>query len=1372
MRAFASDAETFGALDLKLFGSYLYARHPSTDVRCVSYCLIEDNIRGPVKTWFPGDPPPPELVAIEHDNEALSYTYNDAFDRQIHQEILARRYGWPWIPLERRRCIQAATLVRALPASLDAAAAALGLTTRKSPKAVALMKRLAKPRRQSAKERKAGKPLDFSATPEEIVEHAEYNRCDVMMMLDVADRIGLLSAEEQATWELDQVINARGVQVDIMLLEAALLLEQEAKREVRAGIAELTNGVVTTAAQRDRMLAWLAERGCKISNLRKATVAEALLEPKLTASVRRLLELRQQGAGTAALKFATLRRWTAEQGEPRIRFAYRYHGASSGRFTSLGCQLHNLRKPELVDLSGAIAAVKAGSLSELRRRGFERPLDALGQIARAVPIAALMHRLFIADLSGIESRAAASIVGDMRTLEQWRTFDRSGRAEDDLYFITGTTTFHQPPETARKAGKTGELAFQYQGGVGAYRRITGDNTTSDEIIASRRDAWRYDHREHTQFWGLAIFQAVQAIQNPGQDFSARCVNFRFDPETKFLELTLPSKRKLFYPRAELIEDAEYGSVSFTFLDASGGGAGRMYHERRGGGAFGGLLLENITQAFCRDIFVAGMLRLEAAGYAVVMHTHDEYVCEVPDGFGSLEQFLTLITTPPEWAPGLPIAAKARISNRLIEIVEPKQAATVITDNIVANAIADLEEEDESDVEDDAPEQTPALEPSEPAPQPLLHACTHCHRDPDGSEQPSAYNDAWLHPGCVDAFIDTRMAEEGILRSESAEPKPEPRQPSDGNGSDGFEGFNVATFLHPHVATPKAPTPFTASAQDGNGYAHGEHAAGPTTAEYIYKDARGRLYMRVARTAGHTFPTFHWSDGQWASGWPKEVVPYRLPELLVAPADELVLICEGEKDVDSAARYGFVATTNPGGAEKWQPELAQYFQGKQRVVIVEDHDTAGERNTTTIIAALRDIVPTIGVVRFPELGPGGDLSDFFAAGGTKAYLLTRIETALKAGTAAPYVLINLHNVSLKAQAWLWRGHYPIGALELTTGVVGLGKGLLQCDIIARITTGANWPDGSSGPIPGRVMVLTAEDRKEDYRRRCQAAGADLRKIEILDCVRRNERDELFLLGQDLDKLELACRQLGDVSLVNIDPITAFMGSGRGFDSHRATDVRSQLHPLAKLAERLNIAFGAVTHPPKGAASRAALDSFIGSQAFIAAARVGHYCIAELGPEDDRGFRRPTGRILFTTPKASHSAQPLTLAFRREVVRIGYDAQAGEWIEAPRIVWDPQPLDLTADEAIASNREARGDGRKMRLAPVREFLRDLLANGPMLVKTITERGAALGFKLSQLRRARQDIGAKAFKRQGGNLDSPWMWAMPEHVPPGSVEQNDEN
>jgi DNA polymerase len=254
-----------------------------------------------------------------------------------------------------------------------------------------------------------------------------------------------------------------------------------------------------------------------------------------------------------------------------------------------------------------------------------------------------------------------------------RTFDRTGAPEDEPYFRTGTSTFAQPPETARKAGKTGALAFQYQGGIIAYRKAARDQETSDAVIAARRDAWRRDHPEYAQFWRLALFQAVQAIRHPGQEFTAKAITFQFDHTTGFLEITLPSKRKLAYPCAELIEDEQYGTTSFTFLDTSGNSKGRMYHTRKGkeGGAFGGLLLENITQAVCRDIFVEAMPRLEAAGYEITMHTHDDYVCEVPEGFGSLEEFLAIITTPPSWAPDLPIAAKGRISGRFIEIVEAK-----------------------------------------------------------------------------------------------------------------------------------------------------------------------------------------------------------------------------------------------------------------------------------------------------------------------------------------------------------------------------------------------------------------------------------------------------------------------------------------------------------------------------------------------------------------------------------------------------------------------------------------------------------------------------------------------------------------------------
>src|SRR6266436_1002888 len=108
MRILYFDTETYSALDLTKIGSYLYARHATTDVRCVSYCLVIDGIRGPIQTWRQGDPVAQEFIDVADDPDARTVTFNDAFDRQIQEQILAQRYGWPTIPIERRRCAQAA----------------------------------------------------------------------------------------------------------------------------------------------------------------------------------------------------------------------------------------------------------------------------------------------------------------------------------------------------------------------------------------------------------------------------------------------------------------------------------------------------------------------------------------------------------------------------------------------------------------------------------------------------------------------------------------------------------------------------------------------------------------------------------------------------------------------------------------------------------------------------------------------------------------------------------------------------------------------------------------------------------------------------------------------------------------------------------------------------------------------------------------------------------------------------------------------------------------------------------------------------------------------------------------------------------------
>ena len=375
------DVETCSAAGIKV-GAYRYARHPTTIVRCASYRLIEDDgTRGPMQTWLAGAPAPATWLAVAANPEIPICAFNIPFDGQILEQKLVPFHGWPAIPRSRWRCAQAAALARALPGSLDHVATALGIEG-KDKAGAAVMKRLARPRQQTKAEKKAGVPLDFSATPEELAILEKYNRFDTHLLTDVVDHVGLLPPAEQIVWQLCLTINERGVHFDVPLLDAALAIVTDAKIDVCNRLAELTEGAVTSPQQPvDAYNKWLAKHGHKLSNLQKSTIADALLDPKLPALARQLLELRQGGAGAASSKLPTLRDWIDET-DHRIRHAYRYHGSSSGRFTSLGCQLHNLRKPEMTGIAGAIAAIATGSLTEVCARGFERPLETAGQLAR------------------------------------------------------------------------------------------------------------------------------------------------------------------------------------------------------------------------------------------------------------------------------------------------------------------------------------------------------------------------------------------------------------------------------------------------------------------------------------------------------------------------------------------------------------------------------------------------------------------------------------------------------------------------------------------------------------------------------------------------------------------------------------------------------------------------------------------------------------------------------------------------------------------------------------------------------------------------------------------------------------------------------
>jgi DNA polymerase bacteriophage-type len=662
MPALFRDYETRSTLDLRAVGAWRYSYDSTTDVWCCAYAVDDE----PVKLWISGDPIPPEFVEAAQNPEWLVSAFNDAFERVIEQHVMAPRYAWPLIPIERHRCSQAAALALALPASLEDVAHVLELEHQKDKAGATLMRQMAKPRK--ARKDEDGDGIYWFDDEERRERLYAYCKQDVEAERELHHRITPLIPDEQALWQLDARINDRGLHLDRKLIDAAIHVAEQAHQEITTELAEITGGEVTTSNQTARLIAWLAARGCPVADVQKGTLKSALRRKDVPPEARRVIELRLDGAHAAANKLLTMRAWT--NGDARVRGALKYHGAHTGRWTSYGIQLQNLKRPLIENIESAIDAVATGDLNRVRRVS-PQPMSVIGDITRALIIAAPGHKLITADFSGIESRVTAWLSGQQSKLDQWAKFDATQDPADDPYFVLGQK-LGQPPERARAIGKTADLAFGYMGSAGAWRRLAPDDTSTDNQIKEYRDGWRRAHPQTLRLWRALERAAIIAVREPNKTVSIPPGRISFVREDDFLFMTLPSGRRLAYPFPQLITN-DRGDPVVVYKDIENG---QWSDCRHGQGAYGGTWIENAVQAVARDLFAAAMPRLEAAGYPIVLHIHDEIVCEVPEEFGSEEEFLKLMLTLPEWAAALPTAAKVRLGQRFCKTKNTTEAPPV------------------------------------------------------------------------------------------------------------------------------------------------------------------------------------------------------------------------------------------------------------------------------------------------------------------------------------------------------------------------------------------------------------------------------------------------------------------------------------------------------------------------------------------------------------------------------------------------------------------------------------------------------------------------------------------------------------------------
>jgi putative DNA primase/helicase len=333
-----------------------------------------------------------------------------------------------------------------------------------------------------------------------------------------------------------------------------------------------------------------------------------------------------------------------------------------------------------------------------------------------------------------------------------------------------------------------------------------------------------------------------------------------------------------------------------------------------------------------------------------------------------------------------------------------------------------------------------------------------------------------------------------------------------------------------------------------------------------------------------------------------------------------------------------------------------------------------------------------------------------------------------------------DIAPKRIDFLWPGRLARGKHTAFAGEPGDGKSQLSINVAATISKGGEWPCGEGRAPVGNVIIFNAEDGTEDtIVPRLIAAGADLERVHIVSAVLQEDGKghRTFNLQADLALLESKIREIGNLALVIIDPISSYMGK---IDSHKNSEVRGALEPVSEMAERMKVAILSITHFSKtgSGSTNKALHRFIGSIAFVGAPRAAFAVIEDADNE---------GRILVLHAKNNMAAKPQGLAYRL------LQTIVGDNIVASYVHWEDMPVAISANEALeaAENTEKQSAREK-----AEEFLRERLAGGPVSQKEVKVDAEGAGLAWATVRRAKDRLGIRPEKN---GMDGGWLWGLPK-------------
>lgn len=350
------------------------------------------------------------------------------------------------------------------------------------------------------------------------------------------------------------------------------------------------------------------------------------------------------------------------------------------------------------------------------------------------------------------------------------------------------------------------------------------------------------------------------------------------------------------------------------------------------------------------------------------------------------------------------------------------------------------------------------------------------------------------------------------------------------------------------------------------------------------------------------------------------------------------------------------------------------------------------------------------------------------------------------------IIRGDEIEMQNVDWIWFAHLALGQHTCLAGVQGDGKSQVVYALVAAVTRGRKWPGSEEHAPLGNVVILSAEDTDKDVLGpRLFAAGADMSRVRIVKATRFEGGKRKFNLLSDIGELKKAALEIGDVKLISFDPVTSYLG--KDLDSNSVTELRDALDPITAMAEATGSAVISVTHFKKEARGVSALNRIIGGIGFTAAPRAAFAVVRD--PDDPNN-----GRLLLPVKANLMSFDDAYgMSFHIEkLADIGAkDKRNGTPISSTRVVWD-DVVGLTADEVLNPKAEAKPEGEALREA--KEFLINMLEDGPLPCKDVEHEAKDASIAAMTLRRAREALGIKSTKSKadpGQHSHGKWMWAL---------------